>query len=95
MVEPVALPLLSCMVLDAAMRTRNLLLAIFILVAAPFCVIRCSNPASQAQHHEILNTIADVPLPGPAVRFDYQSLDVTDGRLYIALSSSTPRSAKW
>jgi hypothetical protein len=31
-----------------------------------------------------LKTIADVPLPGPAVRFDYQSLDPTTGRLYIA-----------
>jgi len=25
-----------------------------------------------------------VPLPGPAVRFDYQSLDASHGRLYIA-----------
>jgi DNA-binding beta-propeller fold protein YncE len=31
-----------------------------------------------------LNTVADIPLPGPAVRFDYQSLDSTTGRLYIA-----------
>jgi DNA-binding beta-propeller fold protein YncE len=31
-----------------------------------------------------LKTVADVPLPGPAVRFDYQSLDSTSGRLYIA-----------
>jgi hypothetical protein len=28
--------------------------------------------------------VADVPLPGPAVRFDYQSLDASPGRLYIA-----------
>jgi DNA-binding beta-propeller fold protein YncE len=28
--------------------------------------------------------VADVPLPGPAVRFDYQSLDASHGRLYIA-----------
>lgn len=28
--------------------------------------------------------VADVPLPGPAVRFDYQSFDPTSGRLYIA-----------
>jgi hypothetical protein len=25
-----------------------------------------------------------MPMPGPAVRFDYQSLDATQGRLYIA-----------
>src|SRR5215469_15155138 len=31
-----------------------------------------------------LKTVADVPLPGPAVRFDYQSLDPTAGVLYIA-----------
>lgn len=32
----------------------------------------------------ILRLVAEVPLPGPAVRFDYQSFDPTDGRLYIA-----------
>ena len=31
-----------------------------------------------------LKAVADVPLPGPAVRFDYQSLDASHGRLYIA-----------
>jgi DNA-binding beta-propeller fold protein YncE len=31
-----------------------------------------------------LKIIADIPLPGPAVRFDYQSLDLSTGRLYIA-----------
>lgn len=31
-----------------------------------------------------LETVVDVPLPGPAVRFDYQSLDPAQGRLYIA-----------
>jgi YVTN family beta-propeller protein len=37
-----------------------------------------------AEKHDVLRLVADVPLPGPAVRFDYQSLDPTDGRLYIA-----------
>jgi DNA-binding beta-propeller fold protein YncE len=32
----------------------------------------------------ILETVADVPLPGDASRFDYQSLDPTTGRLYLA-----------
>lgn len=32
----------------------------------------------------VLERVADVPLPGPAVRFDYQSLDTTANRLYIA-----------
>jgi DNA-binding beta-propeller fold protein YncE len=31
-----------------------------------------------------LKKVADVALPGPAVRFDYQSLDASHGRLYIA-----------
>lgn len=31
-----------------------------------------------------LKKVADIPLPGPAVRFDYQSFDPTHGRLYIA-----------
>ena len=31
-----------------------------------------------------LRQVADVPMPGSAVRFDYQSLDPTSGRLYIA-----------
>jgi len=32
----------------------------------------------------VLTVVADIPLPGPAVRFDYQSLDITSDRLYIA-----------
>lgn len=31
-----------------------------------------------------LRAVADIPLAGPAVRFDYQSLDPAAGRLYIA-----------
>jgi len=31
-----------------------------------------------------LRKVADIPLPGPPVRFDYQSLDAPQGRLYIA-----------
>ena len=31
-----------------------------------------------------LRIVADIPLPGAAVRFDYQSLDATSGRLYIS-----------
>ena len=32
----------------------------------------------------ILRPVADVPLPGRPVRFDYQSLDTTSGQLYIS-----------
>src|SRR3981189_1094898 len=31
-----------------------------------------------------LKIVADVPLPGAAVRFDYQYFDASRGRLYIA-----------
>jgi YVTN family beta-propeller protein len=31
-----------------------------------------------------LKVVADIPLPGAAVRFDYQSFDPSQGRLYIA-----------
>jgi DNA-binding beta-propeller fold protein YncE len=36
------------------------------------------------QTRNVLQVVADVQLPGPAVRFDYQSLNPGDGRLYIA-----------
>ena len=39
-----------------------------------------TNPGTKAP----LKTVADIPLPGPAVRFDYQSFDPSSGRLYIA-----------
>ena len=32
----------------------------------------------------VLHPVADVPLPGRPVRFDYQSLDSAAGRLYIS-----------
>jgi len=40
---------------------------------------KLSNPCGQ-----ILELVAEVPMPGPAVRFDYQSMDAQHGRLYIA-----------
>ena len=33
---------------------------------------------------KVLTKVADVPMPGPAVRFDYQTFDPSSGRLYIA-----------
>jgi hypothetical protein len=33
---------------------------------------------------KVLTKVADVPLPGPAVRFDYQAFDPSSDRLYIA-----------
>ena len=39
---------------------------------------------SDKTHGNGLTIVADIPLPGPTVRFDYQSLDMVNGRLYIA-----------
>jgi DNA-binding beta-propeller fold protein YncE len=49
-------------------------------------MLACIAPALAADKPESapLNKVADVPLPGPAVRFDYQSFDASHGRLYIA-----------
>jgi hypothetical protein len=30
-----------------------------------------------------VKTVADISMPGPAVRFDYQSLDTFSGRFYF------------
>jgi DNA-binding beta-propeller fold protein YncE len=53
------------------------------LLASTFALV---TPAvrSQSSDQAPLKKVADVPLPGPAVRFDYQSLDTSQGRLYIA-----------
>jgi DNA-binding beta-propeller fold protein YncE len=40
--------------------------------------------AWSADQASVLRLVADVPLPGPAVRFDYQSVDTLSNRLYIA-----------
>ena len=43
------------------------------------CAVACAQQKSPP-----LQKVADVPLPGAAVRFDYQSFDSSSGRLYIA-----------
>jgi len=43
-----------------------------------------SSAKSAPSNAGIVQLVADVPLPGPATRFDYQSLDKTTGRLVIA-----------
>lgn len=39
---------------------------------------------AQNSCERVLDLVADVPMPGAAVRFDYQSMDAEHGRLYIA-----------
>jgi DNA-binding beta-propeller fold protein YncE len=60
---------------------RNLVrrFAAVLCFAAP--VTFAQSPASV---DKVLTKVADVPMPGPAVRFDYQTLDSSKGRLYTA-----------
>lgn len=55
-------------------------------LAILFLILGCTTGATPSDNPESapLKKVADVPLPGPAVRFDYQSLDGSHGRLYIA-----------
>jgi DNA-binding beta-propeller fold protein YncE len=47
--------------------------------------VACSQSKSgKAGNSSVLTKVVDIPMPGPAVRFDYQSLDAKSGRLYIS-----------
>ena len=48
------------------------------------CLLTLATSSGGSGEHSPLKKVADVPLPGSAVRFDYQSLDTSQGRLYIA-----------
>jgi DNA-binding beta-propeller fold protein YncE len=56
-------------------------LLVVILLCAGFPLLDRSDPGEK---REVLQVVADIRLPGPAARFDYQSLNPADGRLYIA-----------
>lgn len=58
-------------------------LGAFALLISIFSYITAAAPSDKPESAP-LKQVADVPLPGPAVRFDYQSLDASHGRLYIA-----------
>lgn len=60
--------------------TTLLLLALSVIASA---LARESNGSSD-RSGQVLTRVADVPMPGPAIRFDYQSLDAEHHRLYIA-----------
>jgi DNA-binding beta-propeller fold protein YncE len=54
-------------------------------LAAALSLTAAAAPAlAQSPEQSPLNVVADVPLPGAAVRFDYQYFDATQSRLYIA-----------
>jgi DNA-binding beta-propeller fold protein YncE len=54
-------------------------LCLFVLVSASFAYGQSSTQTEKA-----LTKVVDIPMPGPAVRFDYQTFDPSSGRLYIA-----------
>jgi|SRR5215472_2715071 len=57
----------------------------FLLAAGMVVSVAAQAPShSPLVGESAIRTVAEVPMPGPAVRFDYQSLDRTAGRLYIA-----------
>jgi DNA-binding beta-propeller fold protein YncE len=49
-----------------------------------FLMVALSVGLAQRSEQNPLKTVADIPLPGAAVRFDYQYFDSSQGRLYIA-----------
>jgi DNA-binding beta-propeller fold protein YncE len=51
---------------------------------ACFLMFACGAASAQASQQNPLRVVAEIPLPGAAVRFDYQYFDPTQGRLYIA-----------
>jgi DNA-binding beta-propeller fold protein YncE len=59
------------------MKYQNLCL--LVLLSASFAYGQSSTPMEKA-----LTKVADIPMPGPAVRFDYQTFDPSSRRLYIA-----------
>src|SRR5437660_7049778 len=61
---------------------RFLFPAIGILAGIALFRVAALTPAHAAA--PVLKTVADVPLPGGATRFDYQSFDPRTGRLYLS-----------
>lgn len=67
-----------------SIKSRRCLGSMLSIVPFLGVVPACPQAANAGQGSNVLKKIADVPLPGPAVRFDYQTLDADHGRLYIA-----------
>lgn len=55
-----------------------------LLFAITLAALGCRVSALASRHVPEWRVVADVPLAGKAARFDYQSLDATAGRLWIA-----------
>src|ERR1700720_2768289 len=67
-----------------AVQASKVLKLAFLILAMGLAATLPPNAASDDTEHAPLKKVADIPMPGPAVRFDYQSLDASQGRLYIS-----------
>src|SRR3984893_5784052 len=67
-----------------AVHTSEVLTLAFLILTMSLAAVRSGSAAADNTTSPPLKTVADIPLAGPAVRFDYQSLDATQGRLYIS-----------
>jgi DNA-binding beta-propeller fold protein YncE len=61
-------------------RTYLQALALTVCLSAAICLRSVAEDSNSSP----LDKVADVPMPGPALRFDYQSLDQSQGRLYLS-----------
>jgi DNA-binding beta-propeller fold protein YncE len=68
------------------MRKRQHRLSYVLALATWVAILGSTTPAvlSENATQAPLKKLVDIPLPGPAVRFDYQSIDPSHSRLYIA-----------
>lgn len=57
---------------------------IVLILLAALVLHRVSSSRSTSPATPLLSLVADIPMPGTAVRFDYQSLDPKSNRLYIS-----------
>jgi DNA-binding beta-propeller fold protein YncE len=65
--------------------SRSCLLTCLAIGLSLIPTVACSQSKSgRVGNPSVLTKVVDIPMPGPAVRFDYQSLDVESGRLFIS-----------
>ncbi len=63
---------------------RYLSIAAVLILALGVSRSLLAGPDAAGSGNVPLRIVVDIPMPGPAVRFDYQSLDQDQGRLYIS-----------
>src|ERR1700687_2105263 len=67
-----------------AVHTSEVVTLAFLILTMGLAAALSAAPASNNTKAAPLKKVADIAMPGPANRFDYQSLDATEGRLYIS-----------